>query len=134
MNEIIHSIIFIQISLKEFITSDQFEVQYLLDWFNSSIEMIFNHLEILQSGFNISFIKWKEDRSFNSDYSFNRNCFFNLMKISLSLWIKSSIEFHQIFEWKICLFQNKLFKQDLSIFLASFGLEWMYSIQQRVCI
>ena len=78
--------------------------KYLLDWFNSSIEMIFNHLEILQSDFNVSFINWKEDWSFNSDYSFNINCFLNVIKISLSLWIKSSIGFHQAFEWKIHLF------------------------------
>ena len=104
MNKTIYSIISIQINLKEFITSDQFEVKYLLDWFNSSIEMIFNHLEILQSDFNISFINWKEDWSFSSDYSFNRNCFINVIKISLSLWIKSFIGFHQAFEWKIHLF------------------------------
>ena len=78
--------------------------KYLLDWFNSSIDIIFNHLEILQSDFNISFINWKEDWSFNSDYSFNINCFLNVIKISLSLWIKSFIEFHQAFEWKIHLF------------------------------
>ena len=78
--------------------------KYLVDWFNSSIEMIFNHLEFLQSGFNISFIKWKEDWSFDSDYSFNRNCFLNVIKISLSLWIKSSIGFNQAIEWKIRLF------------------------------
>ena len=78
--------------------------KYLLDWFNSWIEMIFNHLEILQSDFNISFINWKEDWSFNSDYSFNRNSFLNVIKISLSLWIKSFIGFHQAFEWKIHLF------------------------------
>ena len=85
----------LQISLK---------FKYLLDWFNSSIDIIFNHLEILQSGFNISFINWKEDWSFNSDYSFNINCFLNVIKISLSLWIKSSIGFHQPIEWKIHLF------------------------------
>ena len=78
--------------------------KYLLYWFNSSIEMRFNHLEILQSAFNISFINWKEDRSFNLDYSFNIDCFLNVIKISLSLWIKSSIGFHQAFEWKIHLF------------------------------
>ena len=85
----------LQISLK---------FKYLLNWFNSSIEMIFNHSEILQICFNISFFNWKEDRSFNSDYSFNINCFLNVMRISLSLWIKSFIGFHQAFEWKIHLF------------------------------
>ena len=85
----------LQISLK---------FKYLLNWFNSSIEMIFNHLEILQSDFNVSFINWKEVWSFNSDYSFNRNCFLNVMEISHSSWIKSSIGFHQAFEWKIHLF------------------------------
>ena len=79
----------LQISLK---------FKYLLNLFNSSIEMIFNHLEILQSDFNVSFIKWKEDWSFNSDYSFNINSFINVIKISLSLWIKSSIGFQQAFE------------------------------------
>ena len=82
--------------------------KYLLNWFNSWIEMIFNHLEILQSGLNISFINWKEDWSFNSYYSFNINCFLNVIKISLSLWIKSSIGFHQAFEWKIHLFQRSI--------------------------
>ena len=101
--------------------------KYLLNWFNSSIEMIFNHLEILQSGFNISFINWKEDWSFNSDYSFNINSFINLIEISLSSWIKSSIGFQQAFEWKIPLFQTSIAETDSSIFPAVFGLEFFYS-------
>ena len=101
--------------------------KYLLNWFNSSIDIIFNHLEILQSGFNISFIKWKEDWSFDSDYSFNINSFIYVMKISHSSWIKSSIGFHQAFEWKIHLFQRSIAETDSSIFLAVFGLEFFYS-------
>ena len=56
--------------------SISWKFKYLLNWFNLSIDMIFNHLQILQSDFNISFIYWKEDWSFDSDYSFNIDCFF----------------------------------------------------------
>ena len=119
MNVIIYSIISIQFDLKEFITFHQFEVKYLLNWFNSSIDIIFNHLEILQSDFNISFINWKEDWSFDSNYSFNINCFLNVMEISLSLWIKSSIGFQQSIEWKIHLFKRSIAETGFKSFSYS---------------
>ena len=100
--------------------------KYLLNWFNLSIDMIFNHIEILQSDFNISFINWKEDRNFDSDYSFNIDCFLNVIKISLSLWIKSSIGFQQAFEWKIHLFQRSI--DETGILYVSCGI-WI-----KICL
>ena len=88
--------------------------KYILDWFNSSIEITLNYSEILQTdSISLSSNKKKNQDSIqmihrmmkNYSIGFNIDYFINLIKVSFSSWIKSSIGFQSAIEYTIRLFQ-----------------------------